>query len=121
MVLLALPGAAEVSGRHGPGRQPPEAAMTDLGNRNASMRLECGLCEWIPPADMKMEGVQLHFQVDHDTDEVQLNLRPVCTCGADMALTESRSPGPGVVKDYLACRACGNTGYIRRDEHGRPG
>ena len=87
--------------------------MTDLGNRNASMRLQCKPCGWVPPDDMVMEGVLLHFQVEHDTDEVTLDLVPVCTCGEAMTLTDSR-PAFGQVKDYFRCGVCGNTGYVRR-------
>ena len=87
---------------------------TDLGNRNASLRLQCKPCGWVPPEGMAMEGVQLHFQVDHDTDAVTLDLVPVCTCGEAMTVTESRPTGGGT-KDYVACGVCGNIGFIKRD------
>ena len=89
--------------------------MTDLGNRGASMRLQCKPCGWVPPEDMAMEGVQLHFQVDHDTDAVTFDLVAVCTCGEAMTITDSRATGGGT-KDYLVCGVCGNTGYVRRQE-----
>lgn len=88
--------------------------MADLGSRAASMRLQCKPCGWIPPEGMVMEGVQMHFQVDHDTDEVTLDLVPACTCGEAMTHTGSRPTGGGF-KDYFACGVCGNTGYVRRD------
>lgn len=88
--------------------------MSDIGSRNASMRLQCQLCGWVPPGGMQMEGVQLHFQVEHDTDEVALDLVAVCTCGEAMTHTESRPTGGGI-KDHMACGVCGNTGYVRRD------
>ena len=89
--------------------------MTDLGNRVASMRLQCKLCPWVPSETATMEAVQLHVQVEHDTDEVALDLVAVCSCGAAMTLTVSKPTGGGF-KDYFACGACGNTGYIiRRD------
>lgn len=89
--------------------------MADVGNRTASMRLQCSLCGWVPPAAMQMEGVQLHFQVDHDMDEVKFNLVAVCTCGEAMTHTHSRPTGGGI-KDYMSCGVCGNTGFIRREE-----
>lgn len=88
--------------------------MADLGNRNASLRLQCQPCGWVPPEGMQMEGVLLHFQVDHDTDDVKLDLVPVCTCGEAMTITDTRPTGGGM-KDYLSCGVCGNTGHLRRE------
>lgn len=88
--------------------------MADLGNRNASMRLQCQPCGWPLPDGMTMEAAQMHFQVDHDTDEVTLDLVAVCTCGEAMAHTGTRPTGGGF-KDYVKCGVCGSTGYIRRD------
>jgi hypothetical protein len=90
---------------------------TDLGNLNRSLRLQCKSCEWRPPEDMTMGAAQLHFQVDHDTDQVAFDLVPVCACGASMAHVRSAPTGGGV-KDYVECRACGNTGFIKRDADG---
>lgn len=89
--------------------------MSEIGNRNNHMRLQCHRCGWVPPGDMQMEGVLLHFQVDHDTDDVKLELVPACTCGEAMTITDTRPAGAGAVKDYLVCGVCGNTGNIRRD------
>lgn len=88
--------------------------MTDLGNRTASMRLQCKHCGWVPPVDMTMRDAQLHFQVDHDTDAVNFNLVAVCTCGEAMEVTESRPTGGGI-KDYMVCGVCGNTGHVKRE------
>lgn len=88
--------------------------MTDLGNRNAHMRLQCKHCSTTWPDDTVMEAVLLHHQVDHDTGQVHLDLVAVCTCGAAMTHTESRPTGGGV-KDYMRCGACGNTGYVKRE------
>ena len=89
--------------------------MTDLGNLHASMRLQCQRCGWPPPEDATMEAVLLHMQVDHDTDDVKLNLAAVCSCGATMTHTQTRSTGGGF-KDYMKCAACGNTGHLVRRE-----
>lgn len=88
--------------------------MADLGNRNASMRLQCGTCGWVPLEGMRIDEAALHFAVDHDTDKVAFELVAVCTCGEVMTHTESRPTGGGF-KDYLLCGVCGNTGYIRRE------
>lgn len=91
--------------------------MADLGNLNRSMRLQCKPCGWRPPDDATMEAVQLHFQVEHDTDAVTLDLVAVCACGAAMTHVRSAPTGGGV-KDHMACGACGNTGFVKRDGDG---
>lgn len=88
--------------------------MADLGNRNDSLRFQCKPCGWRPPDDMTLEAAQLHFQVDHDTDEVTFDLVAVCTCGEAMTITHS-SPTGGGFKDYASCGVCGNTGFVRRE------
>jgi hypothetical protein len=88
--------------------------MADIGNRAPSMRLQCKRCGWVPPEDMTMRDAQLHFQVEHDTDEVKFDLVAVCTCGEAMTVTDSHPTGGGI-KDYLLCGVCGNTGHLRRD------
>ena len=87
--------------------------MANLGNRGSFMRLQCRLCGWLPPEDMEMGHVQLHFQVEHDTDLETFDLVAACSCGAAMTVTETRPTGGGF-KDYLACGACGNKGHVRR-------
>lgn len=88
---------------------------TDLGNLSRALKLKCKLCPWIPPEDSKLEASQLHFQVEHDQDEVQYALVAFCTCGTSMTHTETRPTGGGF-KDYLRCDACGNTGFIKRKD-----
>jgi hypothetical protein len=88
--------------------------VADLGSRNDSMRLQCHRCGWPLPDDMKIEAALLHMQVEHDTDEVKLELVAVCSCGEAMTVTESQPTGGGV-KDYLSCGVCGNTGHLRRE------
>lgn len=87
----------------------------DLGNLNKTLQLQCQHCGWRPPEDAVMEAVQLHCQVEHDTDKVVLDLVPVCTCGATMEFLHSRPNGPGSTKDYFSCPACGNTGFTKRE------
>lgn len=89
---------------------------TDLGNIARSLTLQCKDCGWRPPEDATMEAVQLHFQVEHDTDKVTLDLVAVCACGATMGHAASRPTGGGF-KDYFRCPADGNTGFvIRKDQ-----
>ena len=88
--------------------------MPDLGNLGKSLRLHCKECAWRPPEDTTMEAVQLHFQVEHDTDQVTLDLLAVCSCGAAMTHVRTAPTGGGF-KDYVECGACGSTGFVRRD------
>jgi hypothetical protein len=92
------------------------APGTNLGNIGSeSLRFQCKPpCRWRPPDDMIMEAAQLHFQVEHDTDKVTFDLVPVCPCGATMELTRTAPTGGGF-KDHFECKACGNTGFIKRD------
>ena len=91
--------------------------MTDLGNLGRSLRFHCKDCRWRPPEDTTMEAVQLHFQVEHDTDAVTLDLLAVCECGAAMEHAATKPTGGGF-KDYVRCAACGSTGFIRRQAPG---
>lgn len=91
--------------------------MGELGNLNSSMRLQCKICNWRPPDDAIMEAVQLHFQVEHDTDAVTLDLVAVCSCGAAMTFVRTAPTGGGF-KDHMECGACGNKGFVKRDAGG---
>jgi DNA-directed RNA polymerase subunit RPC12/RpoP len=88
--------------------------VADLGNLNGTLRLHCKDCGWRPPEDAVMEAVQLHFQVEHDTDQVTLDLLAVCACGAAMGHTVTKPTGGGF-KDYVLCPACGSAGFVKRD------
>lgn len=85
----------------------------NLGNVNNSMRLQCQTCGWPPPEDAKMEAVQLHFQVDHDTNDVKLDLVAACKCGEAMTLVQSHTH-KGITTNFYCCGVDGNTGYTTR-------
>ena len=42
------------------------------------------------------------------------DLLPVCRCGATMAHVVTKPTGGGF-KDHMECKACGSTGFVRRD------
>jgi hypothetical protein len=85
----------------------------NLGSLNNRLRLQCHYCGWPLPDDMTMEGAQLHFQVDHDTDEVKLDLVPACRCSEAMTHTESHTAGKQIT-DFFRCGVCSSTGYTTR-------
>lgn len=88
--------------------------MADLGRLNNSLTLQCKHCAYRPPANSVIEAFALHTEVEHDTDSYELDLVPVCSCGAAMTHTETRPTGGGF-KDYVRCEACGNTGHLIRE------
>lgn len=77
------------------------------------MALQCPLCGHRPPLDSVIEAFQLHCQVEHDTDDVKLDLRAVCECGAAMDYTHTEREGPHRERDHFRC-VCGKRGAVRR-------
>lgn len=79
-----------------------------------TMTLECKHCNERLDPDAVLEVYQLHFQVIHDQDEVELNLVAVCTCGLTMKFDQTvQVGGTKKVRDLFHC-ACGNKGSIER-------
>jgi hypothetical protein len=80
------------------------------------MSLDCKACtntrtNW--PDDTPMEAVALHFNVEHDTDKIEINLVAVCTCGEAMKFVSS-AHWRNDITDFFSCSVCGNTGYTER-------
>jgi len=71
------------------------------------------VCEYQMPDDATIEAFQLHMQVDHDTDEVSLDLAVVCICGSSMILLRTRETETGFV-DRFECKHDGNRTTVRR-------
>lgn len=79
------------------------------------MLLECSLCAHRPDPESVLEAFQLHCQVEHDTDEVALNLVAACECGATMTFVRTAQVGgTKTVLDYFRCEPCGLTGHVQR-------
>lgn len=82
-----------------------------------SMALQCHICDHRWPESSVVEAMLLHFQVEHDTDAVTVDLRAICECGAamDFTHTETERPRPNrtVKRDHFRC-VCGKRGAIRR-------
>lgn len=78
----------------------------------ARMALACQQCGERCSDDAVLEAWLLHMQVEHDTDEVKLDLVAVCRCGATMVWDELGSRGGKNV--YYDCRACGGRGSVRQ-------
>lgn len=78
-----------------------------------SFALECKHCKHRWPGDATAEAMLLHFQVDHDTDDVEVDLVVVCTCAATMTFVEARPTGGGT-REHYTCPACGNDAVVGR-------
>lgn len=65
------------------------------------------------PDDTQMEAVLLHFQVEHDTDRVELDLIVVCACNTAMRLTRTETTVTGYV-DHFECPSDGLVTEIAR-------
>jgi hypothetical protein len=76
--------------------------------------LECATCHHRPAPDSVLEALSLHFLVEHDTEDVNLNLIAVCTCGAAMDFIEAKPTGGGFF-DWYRCTFDGNQGRIKRE------
>lgn len=78
------------------------------------MALQCGTCDHRWPDTAVVEAMLLHFQVEHDTDDVRVDLRAICRCGAAMRFTHVEHERPHRERDHFRCDACGSRGAIRR-------
>ena len=81
------------------------------------LRLRCQVCGYEMPDDATVEAYQLHMQVEHDTDEVRLDLAVICTCGASMRLLRTRETAEGFA-DRFGCDFDGNRTTVRRGPGG---
>lgn len=81
----------------------------------ASMALQCKHCHDQWPDDTVVEALLLHFQIEHDTDKVEMNLVAVCRCSLVMEFTDSTpiANKPGMIADHFKC-SCGREGYLKR-------
>lgn len=79
----------------------------------ANLRLHCTACGERFPEGMVMEAVQIHFQVEHETDEVSLALKAVCGCGATMDFSHVQHRAGGE-RDHFTCPACRRSAHVDR-------
>jgi hypothetical protein len=84
--------------------------MADIA---AVLRLRCKHCGYDMPDDATVEAYQLHMQFEHDTDEVELDLAVICTCGSSMKFLRTRETATGFA-DRFECEFDGNRTTVRR-------
>lgn len=79
----------------------------------ARMRLACMHCRVTWPDDAVLEAIQLHFQVDHDTDKIELALVSICNqCLGEMKYYRVEPTGGGWWM-YHRCEACDLVGRVK--------
>jgi len=83
--------------------------MSDL-NVPDGMALICRTCRWRPAVNLPMGLIAAHFETEHNTDEVNLELVVLCP-RCDQPMTHEHSHG---LRDTFACEPCHRTRTIRR-------
>jgi len=79
-----------------------------------AMALQCHYCDYRPPGDAPMEAFASHVNTEHDTDDYQLDLRAICSCGAAMTFDNRTEQRGDLFVDFFTCTACGNTAEVHR-------
>lgn len=79
--------------------------------------LKCRHCEVRPPPGSDLEAFQMHMQVYHNMDEVELELVALCICGKTMTVDPDGSRRitnrPNMIADHWTC-ICGNDTWVKR-------
>lgn len=82
----------------------------------ARLMLVCHHCGDRWPDDAVMEAVRLHMQVEHDTDEVEVDMILACACNARMALTRKEPLRNGRERHHYDCPACKRSTTLMRNK-----
>lgn len=79
------------------------------------MALICRTCRWRPDQELTVGLVAAHFETEHDTDAVRLELVVLCPrCDTAMAFNRSEPIRSGGERDFFHCPACLRTRTVRR-------
>ncbi len=85
--------------------------MTDTFDVPDGTALLCQTCGWRPDENLTVGLVKAHFEVEHDTSEVRLDLVALCPrCAAAMRFTHHHAG-----RDHHVCDGCRRTRTIRRE------
>jgi transposase-like protein len=85
--------------------------MSDL-NASDGMALICATCRWRPTGDLTVGVLAAHFETEHDTSHIHMELVALCP-RCDQPMTFERSIGN---RDIFACEPCHRTRTIRREQ-----
>lgn len=84
--------------------------MTDLDVPDG-MALTCKPCGWRPGIDLPMGLIAAHFETEHGTDKVNLELVVLCSrCDQPMAFSHTLRR-----LDHFQCEPCRRVRTIRRN------
>lgn len=82
--------------------------------REPLMRLCCQHCRWRPPLDITQGVMAAHFETEHDTEDIRLELIAICTRDdSELSLTHTE-PGPVYDTHTYDCLQCFRTYGIRQ-------
>lgn len=73
--------------------------------------LLCSICRYRPPEGITVAVLAAHFEVEHDTDAVTLELVALCP-RCDRPMRHDYSHGN---LDHFECDACKRSRIVRRD------
>lgn len=72
------------------------------------LSLVCRICRWVPPEEISVGLLQVHFDLepDHDPEKIDLELVALCERdGLEMGLDRT-VPAPGGVRHHYSCPRC---------------
>lgn len=85
--------------------------MTDTLDVPDGMALLCQTCQWRPDENLTVGLMQAHFETEHDTSDIRLDLVALCPrCDTAMAF-EHHHAG----RDHFVCATCRRARTIRRE------
>lgn len=72
--------------------------------------LACVHCEYVFPSDITMGVAAAHFETEHDTKDIQMNMVVLCNrCGKPMKLYATVGR-----EDHYSCTPCQRARIVRR-------
>lgn len=79
------------------------------------MALICQLCGWRPDEALTQGVVSAHFETEHDSTDVRLELVVLCPCcDKPMRYERSAEMRSGAARDFFSCPTCHRTRTILR-------
>lgn len=85
--------------------------MTDTLDVPDGMALLCQTCRWRPDENLMVGVVKAHFETEHGTSDVRLDLVALCPrCDTAMTFEHHRAG-----RDHFVCDGCRRTRTIRHE------
>lgn len=83
---------------------------------NDGFALECVHCRYRAPLDAPVSFLAAHFDVEHDTTDVKVELTVICP-RCDRRMAYERTEGS---RDYFACTPCHRSRVVTRKPEATP-